>query len=172
MLDQPSGRGKHKDPYSPAGPATEVEDVPDVLRRNKGFCQRFFAGKCTRGESCRYKHTSLPLADAAEFKRACVEKYAGVLVESASDSEAPSSPSSPSKPSTIGMCRNWESNVHCDAMPNCRWRHGPSLQELARVKALRAKEKGKGKGRGKGKGTPAAETSPSVTAVFLGRPPA
>ena len=70
------------------------------------------------------------------------------------------------------MCRNWENKVHCAAMPNCRWRHGPALEELARVKAVRAQEKGKGKGRGKGKGTPATETSPSVTAVFLGHRPA
>ena len=159
VLDKPNGR-KGKDPLSPAGPATEVEDV---LRRNTGFCQRFFAGVCKRGDACRYKHTPLPAADAAEFKRACIAKYAGAGGDAASESGSLGSESG-LRGGGIGLCRNWEASLPCPAMPDCRWRHGESAEELARVKALRAKEKGKGKGKSPG------PSSAAAAAMLIGRP--
>ena len=161
VLDQPSGRQRP----SPAAPAIQVDDV---LRRNTGFCQRFVVGLCTNGDACRFKHTPLPAVDAAEFKRACLAKYAGASGDSASESGSLGSESG-LRGGGIGLCRNWESKVHCSAMPNCRWRHGESAEELARVKALRAKEKGKGKGKGKG---PSAKSSTAAAAMLIGCPSA
>ena len=163
MLDQPGGR-KVKDPFSPAGPATEVDDV---LRRNTGFCQKFVVGLCSNGDGCRFKHTPLPAADAAEFKRACLAKYASAGGEAASESGSLGSESG-LRGGGIGLCRSWESSVPCPNMPNCRWRHGESAEELARVKALRAKEKGKGKGKGKGPSTKSA----AAIAMLIGSPSA
>ena len=162
VLDQPGGR--KKDPFSPAGPATEVDDV---LRRNTGFCQKFVVGLCSSGDACRFKHTPVPAADAAEFKRACLAKYASAGGESASEPGSLGSEPGLRKPG-IGLCRNWEASVHCSNMPNCRWMHGDTPEELARVKALRAKEKGKGKGKGKGPSTKSA----AAVATLIGRPSA
>ena len=164
VLERPSGR-KVKDPLSPAGPAPEVSDV---LRRNLGFCQKYVVGLCKDGDACRYKHTPVPAVDAAEFKRACSAKYAGASGDNASESGSLGSEPGSQKRG-IGLCRNWEASVHCPNMPNCRFRHGESAEELARVKALRAKEKGKGKGKGKGS---SAKSDAAAVAMLIGRPSA
>ena len=168
VLGQPSGR-KQRDPFSPAGPATEPDEVLDVLRRNTGICQRWIVGKCNRGDSCRFKHVPVPAADAAEFKKACEAKFAEALEDSASEPGTPVTPGSAAHGS-IGLCRNWEAGAFCSAMPFCRWRHGGAKEEHARVKALRAK--GKGKGKGKAKNPSGAESSVSAAALRLGRRPA
>ena len=131
-----------------------------------GFCQRFVVGKCDRGEACRYKHTPVPAADVTEFRKACAAKFANSGADSSSEPGSPTKPGSLHR-SGVGLCRNWQNGVHCSAMPNCKWRHGHSVEEHARVKALRQKEKGKGKG--KGLGSTVSDASSSAAAIFIGR---
>ena len=168
VLGQQPGHRKPRDPHSPAGPAPESDEVPDVLRRNTGVCQRWVVGKCNRGDACRFKHVSVPSVDVAEFRQACEAKFANVPEDTSSESGSPVSPGS-GVHSGIGVCRNWEAGAFCAAMPFCRWRHGHAKEEHARVKALRAKGKGKGKGKGKEKGSSASESGPAAVAVLSGR---
>ena len=153
------GSGQSSSPGASAG----------VLRRHNGVCQRFVVGRCNRGESCRFKHSPVPAADVDAFREACEAKFASLDDDSSSLHGTPiaSSVASDTR-GGIRLCRNWEADAFCSAMPYCRWRHGNAKEEFARVKALRAK----GKGKGKGKSSSSAEASTSTAAVLIGRGPA
>lgn len=167
VLNPVSGRGKHRNPYHPAGPATDADGPPDsVLRRYQGYCQRHVVGKCKHGTACRFKHEPVPAIDAAAFRDACATKFARSGVDSPSEPGSPvgrPGAQSGARGPTVGVCRNWQSSLPCPALPNCRWRHGNSKEEHARVKALRDQERA-------AKQTAATPgTSTSAAAVPIGR---
>ena len=134
-----SGRNQPRTkPILPAGPAPDAtSEHNDVLLKYPKLCHKFALGLCTRS-NCRYEHLSIAPEDQALVRAACLAKQPSG--GNSSLNSIASRQALRTARGEIGYCINWQSAKDCPNMPNCRWRHGTSKEELARVKALRASE--------------------------------